>query len=358
MRRWRASGSMPVMRAITFESPLHVSVTTVADPDIVAPGDAIVRVERTAICGSDLHVYHGRETGLDAGTILGHEFLGEVVARGRDTRLPIGARVVSPFTTSCGACFFCREGLTARCDRGQLFGWVAKGRGLHGAQSELVRVPLADSTLVRVPVEVDGDAALFVGDILATGWHCAEGGVVGPGKVVCVVGCGPVGLMAIVAARALGPARLFAVDGMQDRLDLAAGFGAEPIAPGVDPLLPIREATDGRGADVVLEAVGSQAALRRAIDLVRFGGVVSSVGVQTEQAFAFTPIEAYDKNLILRFGRCPARAYAERLLGWLAVTQPDLRRIVSHRLPLAAGVAAYDTFARRIDGCTKVVLTP
>ena len=142
------------MRAVTYAAPERLQVERVPDPVLEMPGDVIVRVELTAICGSDLHVWHGRETGLDAGTVMGHEFLGEVVAAGKAvTRFRPGERVVSPFTTSCGTCFYCRSGLTARCERGQLFGWVERGLGLHGGQAELVRVPLADTTLLKLPQE-------------------------------------------------------------------------------------------------------------------------------------------------------------------------------------------------------------
>ena len=319
------------MRAITFHAEGEVRVESVPDPRIVDPGDAIVRVERTAVCGSDLHVYHGRETGLDQGCVMGHEFLGEVVEAGADAGVPVGTRVVSPFTTSCGGCFHCRSGLTSRCSRGQIFGWVEEGAGLHGAQAELVRVPLAASSLVAVPDDVDPDAALLVGDVLATGWHCAANGDVGPGKVVAVIGCGPVGLLATVAALELGAERVFAVDGVDRRRELATGFGGTGLDAGDAAIAAVLEATDGRGADVVLEAVGGSSGARSAVDMVRAGGVISSVGVQTEDGFAFSPIEAYDKNLTLRFGRCPARHYAERLLDWLRETRVETRR--GHRQP-------------------------
>ncbi|MFL6202613.1 MAG: alcohol dehydrogenase catalytic domain-containing protein, partial [Thermoanaerobaculia bacterium] len=163
------------MKALVFEGIRRVACSTVPDPSLVDPGDAIVRVRAAAICGSDLHVYRGLETGLDAGTVLGHELAGEVVEAGRGVaRFRAGDLVVSPFTTSCGVCFYCRLGLTGRCERGQLFGWVEEGRGLHGVQAEYVRVPLADSTLVAVPEGTPPELALFAGDILATGWFGAE----------------------------------------------------------------------------------------------------------------------------------------------------------------------------------------
>ncbi len=348
------------MQGLTFRGPGHVALETVADPKIESPTDALVRVRLAAICGSDLHVYHGRETGLDLGTVMGHELVGEVVEVGREVQgLAPGERVVSPFTTSCGRCFYCRSGLTARCSVGQLFGWVQDGAGLEGAQAEYVRVPLAASTLVRVPESIHDEEALLLGDVLPTGYFCARQAGVVPGGIYVVVGCGPVGLMAVVAARELGASLVFAVDPIAQRLARAAGFGAVPLDPGVtDPVARVREATDGRGADAVLEVVGSPQATRLALDLLRQGGTLSSVGVHSERVFSISPVEAYDKNLTLRMGRCPARALVEELIPVLEQRKYDLTSIFSHRLPLADGARGYDLFDRKLDGCTKVVLVP
>lgn len=347
------------MRALTFHGVGDVRYETVPEPRIEAPGDALVRVRLAGLCGSDLHVYHGRETGLDAGTVLGHELVGEVVAVGEAVRrFAPGDAVVSPFTTSCGECFYCRRGLTARCQRGQLFGWVEQGRGLHGAQAEQVRVPLADSTLLPVPAEVPPELALLAGDVLSTGLFAAGQAGVAAGEVVAVVGCGPVGLMAVVAAREREAERVFAVDRVPERLALAARLGAEPLSLAAEPATAVGEATQGRGADAVLEMVGSPAATRLAVDLVRPGGTVAAAGVHTETAFAFSPSEAYEKNLTYRTGRCPARAWAERALAVISSARHDLAAVVTHRLPLAEGPRAYELFARRLDGCVKVVLEP
>src|SRR5687767_2157709 len=179
------------MRALTYQGLRDLRVETVPDPVLLAPSDVIVAVRLAAICGSDLHVWHGRETGLDGGTVMGHEFLGEVVEVGRDvSRFSPGDRVVSPFTTSCGSCFYCSHGLPARCTRGQLFGWVERGAGLHGGQAELVRVPLADSTLLRIPNGLAAEGALLLGDVLATGYHAAVMGGVADGSTCAVIGCG------------------------------------------------------------------------------------------------------------------------------------------------------------------------
>ena len=348
------------MKALTFQGIEEIAYDSVPDPRPEAPGDAIVRVEIAGLCGSDLHVYHGRERGLDAGTVLGHELVGEVVEVGSGVRaFRVGDPVVSPFTTSCGGCFYCRRGLTARCEQGQLFGWVEGGEGLHGAQAELVRVPLADSTLVRVPDGAPAEEALFAGDILATGLFAADLAAVEAGSTVAVVGCGPVGMMAVLAAREAGAATVYAIDSLPERLGLVERLGAQGLDfTQADAVAELRAATEGRGADSVLEAVGSPEATRLAADLVRPGGTIAAVGVHTEEQLAFSPLEAYDKNLSYRAGRCPARHYMERALAIVEQGKYDLASLISHRLPLAEGVHAYDLFARRAEGCTKVILRP
>ncbi len=331
---------------------------SVPDPRIEDPRDAIVRVKLTAICGSDLHPYHGREVGLDPGTVLGHEFVGEVAESGAEVDgFPEGTLVASPFATSCGACFYCGRGLFSRCERGGVYGWVQDGVGLQGAQAEYVRVPLAATTLVEVPDGVSLDAALFAGDVLATGTYAADRGGVGPDTIVAVVGCGPVGLMAAFASVERAADRVFAIDGVAERRALAEGYGAEALDV-AEARESVLAATNGRGADVVLEAVGSDPAARLAVDLVRPGGTVSSVGVHTEPHFAFSPTEAYDKNLTWRSGRCPARRYMEDLLERARRPGLHLERVISHRLPLSDGVRAYDVFDRKLEGCTKVLLDP
>jgi threonine dehydrogenase-like Zn-dependent dehydrogenase len=347
------------VRALVFENVRQIGHATVPDPEIREPGDVIVRVEAAGVCGSDLHVYRGLETGLDPGTVMGHELAGEVVEVGKGVRQHRpGDRVVSPFTTNCGACFYCRAGLTARCVNGQLYGWVEKGRGLQGAQAELVRVPLADATLVRLPEGTPAETALFAGDNLATGWFGAESADAGPGRVVAVVGCGPVGLMAVLAAHELGAERVFAVDALPERLALAEHWGATAIDGRDDPAGQIREATEGRGADAVVEAVGSQQSTRLAFDLVRPGGIIAALGVHTEPHLAIAPTEMYDKNLTYRTGRAPARSYMEKLLPLIGSGRYDLGALISHRLPLSEGPRGYDLFDRKLEGCTKVVLRP
>ncbi len=348
------------MQALTFQGIEKVRYESVPDPEIGEPTDAIVRVEATAVCGSDLHPYHGREIGLDRGTVMGHEFVGVVAETGAEVDgLSVGARVVSPFSTSCGECFYCRRGLTARCEKGELFGWVENGRGLHGAQAEYVRVPLAATTLVGVPENVPSELALLAGDVLSTGFFSAEAAGVVPGATVAVVGCGPVGLMTIVAARELGAKEVLAVDSVAERLALAESLGARGVNfRSADAVEVAASLTSGRGVDSVVEAVGSPEATRLAVDLVRPGGVVAAAGVHTESRFAFAPGEVYDKNLTYRAGRCSARVYAERALEVLAAGEYPLAEIITHRLPLSEGERAYEIFDCKKDGCIKVILQP
>jgi threonine dehydrogenase-like Zn-dependent dehydrogenase len=348
------------VRALTLHGPEDLRVESVPDPTIEQPSDAVVRVTLSAVCGSDLHPWSGREVGYDPGTIPGHEMVGEVVAVGRQVgRFAVGDRVHAPFSTSCGDCRPCREGLTSRCVHSQLFGWRQAGRGLHGAQAELLRVPLADSTLVAVAKGLSEVEALLLGDVLPTGWYGAKRAGAAPGVVIGVVGCGPVGLMAIVAARELGAERVLAFDPVAERRAAAERLGAEardPNAAGI--VAALRDETGGLGLDGVVEAVGSAGSTRLAFELLRAGGTLSSVGVHTRSDLGITPIEAYDKNLTVRFGRCPARALMEPLADVVRSGSHDLGAVVSHRLPLHAGPEAYRLVAGRQGGCLKVVLTP
>lgn len=348
------------MRAVAFHAPFELRCESVPEPRIEAASDVILRVELGAICGSDLHVFRGVEAGLDAGTVMGHEFLGTVVEHGSEVRRwRNGARVVSPFSTSCGQCFACRRGLTSRCERSQLFGWVQAGHGLHGGQAEYVRVPLADATLVELPTDVPAEQALLAGDVLATGFHCAENGGVQRGDTVVVLGCGPVGLCAVLGALDLGAGAVLAVDSVPERLELAARFGATPLELGSRDLpAKVRAATDGRGADVVLEVVGSPQASALAYELVRLGGAISAPGVHNEPHLAITPGQLYDKNLTYRAGRAPARAYMERVLTKLRARQLDLGGMFSHRMTLEEAPRGYEIFDQKRERCTKVLLAP
>lgn len=348
------------MLAITFHGVKSIICEQIADPGLESPEDVIVRVELAGVCGSDMHIYFGREGGLDTGTVMGHEFVGEVVAVGEAVRtLKTGDWVIAPFTTNCGNCFYCRLGLTSRCERGQLFGWVENGTGLHGGQAQFVRVPLAETTLMPMPDDIAPEEALLLGDVLPTGLFGALNAGVAAKGIFAVIGCGPVGLMAVVASRALGAETILAVDAIPERLALAEAFGAEPLNLNSDDIAgTVMQLTTGRGVDAVIEAVGSAEAMQLAFTLLRPGGTLSVVGVHNESQFAITPEQAYDKNLTYKTGRCPARYLMPQALEMLRHRQGDVKQIVSHHLPLTQGPEGYMIFAERRDGCTKVVLAP
>ncbi len=346
------------MRALTFHGIDDVRLTETCDPVLEDPRDALVRPLCAAICGSDLHAVQGREQGLDVGTVLGHEIYGEVLEVGADVQhIRPGDRVVAPFTTSCGVCAPCMAGLTARCEQGQLFGWRSDGQGLHGTQAELLRVPLAQSTLVGIPKDVPGARALLSGDVLSTGMFCALQADAAACKTLAVLGAGPVGLMAALCALHLGAEQVWVLDSVPERLALAARFGATPLSV-IDggAARTIQEQTAGRGVDAVCECVGSPAASRASLDLLRPGGTLAAVGVHTEASFAFSPGEAYDKNLTYRAGRCPARALMDTTLPLATDGDWPLEELFTHRVPLEAGPEGYRVFGARQDGCIKVLL--
>ena len=348
------------MQALTFGGVETILHHRVDDPHILNADDAIVKISLAGICGSDLHVYHGRETGLDHGTVIGHELVGTIVETGKAVKnFHIGSRVLSPFTTSCGECFYCRIGLTCRCEKGSLYGWVHNGYGLHGAQAQYIRVPMADSTLVPLSNDLSDEKGLLLGDIFSTGYFCADNAGVNAKGVYAVIGCGPVGLMTIIAAKHLGAEKLFAIDYIPERLQKAKEFGAIPLNPSESDIKKIiLDNSNGRGADAVMEVVGSPDTLKLAIELLRPGGTISSVGVHTADNFSFSPVQAYDKNLVYKSGRCPARYYAEKLIREEVVQRYQVENIITHYFPLEQGAFAYDTFDRKKDNCIKAVLRP
>jgi threonine dehydrogenase-like Zn-dependent dehydrogenase len=348
------------MQALTFHGKETIRYESIPDPVIIDASDVIVRVKACAICGSDLHVFHEHEKGIDTGTAMGHEFAGEIVEVGKSVRaLKKGDEVMSPFTTSCGQCYYCRMGLTCRCIHNELYGWVEKGKGLQGAQAEFVRVPLADSTLMKIPEGISLEEGILLGDILSTGFYCAQQAEVNPAGIYTVIGCGPVGLMTVIGAREAGAKKIFAIDAVPERLERARQFGAEVIdARKENALELVRTASGGRGADAVMEAVGNHSAVRLAVELVRPGGVISSVGVCNDAHMAFSPVEAYNKNLTYRIGRCPARFMMEKLVPLVLQKKYDITSVFSHRLKLSEGVKGYDLFDNKMDNCLKVLLTP
>ena len=321
-----------------------------------------MRVATAGICGSDLHIVHGRDPGIRMGTIMGHEFVGTIVDTSSD-KWKTGDRVLSPFTINCGKCFYCTRDLPGRCVRSLCFGFVNEdGSGLEGSQAEFVRVPLASSTLLRVPdKKSDGSSlkdeeVLFLGDIFSTAYSTAEGAQIRKGDTVVVIGCGPVGLLCILAARLFDPANIIAVDSVQYRLDKAREFGAVVATPDASISSKVLELTDGRGADAVLEAVGHPSALDLAIQLIRPGGIISIAGYHTEASYEFPIQKAYTKNLTVRIGRCHARKYMEKLLPLVLENKIPLTNIITHTLGLNDAAEGYAIFAEKRDNAIKVLL--
>jgi threonine dehydrogenase-like Zn-dependent dehydrogenase len=343
------------VKAVVLRAPGDVGVDDVPDPAIQEPGDAIVAVHATAICGADLFPFHGLTPGFEAGTVLGHEFAGEVVEVGPGVKtLRPGTRVVNVSMISDGTCPSCLAGRVTQCESRSLFGYSGVYPRLDGGQAELVRVPQADRALRALPDEVSDDTAVFLADILPTGYAAVVRGGVSPGDTIVVVGCGPVGLMAVLCA--VGTAgRLIAVDGVPSRRELAERLGAEAVEPerAADA---VAEATGGIGADVVIEAAGSAGGLDASLKLARGRGIVSVVGAHFEPDYPLDNALMFERELTLRFSIGDPTADGAQLLGKLASGELDPRAVITHRLPLADAAEAYRLFDSR--EATKVVLTP
>lgn len=384
------------MRALVWRGPEDVRVETRPDPVLGAPGDAIVRVTRAAICGSDLHIYHGSIPGVCPGDVLGHEFVGVVEAVGRDVKtISPGDRVVVSAVIACGACWFCQSGLFSLCDVSnpnpvmQLvyghhlaagFGYTHLTGGYDGGQAELVRVPFADVGCLVLPEDLPDDKAVLLSDAACTGWMAAEAGEVGPGKTVAVWGAGPVGLCAMAAARAMGAERIIAIDNVPHRLAMAREkLGAETIDFDEDrPVIALHELTHGRGPDVALELVGFRYAksmvhkVERALKLetdsldtvsevlraVRKGGNVTVMGDYIGYGNHF-PIGAFmEKAITARTGQIHVQRYWKTVMERMRSGSYDPSFIVTHRVPLAQAPEAYRVFDHKEDGVVKVILAP
>lgn len=283
-----ASAKWPDVRAVVYEAAGQVSVTDVAEPHLESETDAIVKVRSTGICGTDLHASSGHMPGIVPGTVLGHEFTGTIVECGRSVLgFRVGDLVMSSDFAACGRCWWCRRGDHWHCGERQFFGTgTAFGPALPGAQAEYVRVPYADVTLAQKPALISDDAALLLGDNLAAGWIAAERGQVRPGSIVAVVGGGPVGQLASVAAQAHGAAVVVVSDPVEHRREHASSQGALTTDPGLARSL-VDALTDGRGADVVIEAVGGSRGLDASLSLVRSAGTVISVSAHMQDSWSF-----------------------------------------------------------------------
>ena len=391
------------MKALTWQGKRDVRIDEVEDPVIQEPGDAIIRVTSSAICGSDLHLYELLGPFLDRGDILRHEPMGEVVEVGADvTLLAVGDRVVIPFNISCGHCFMCRRGLQSQCETTQvreygsgaaLFGYTKLYGQVPGGQAEYLRVPLADYNHVRVGAELPDDRYLYLSDILPTAWQGVEYAHVPEGGTLAVLGLGPVGqfVSRIGVHRGF---RVLAVDPVPERRAMAERHGILTYDLTDTVVDELRDLTEGRGADSVVDAVGLEAhgaagvkfaqqavgllpdavaqvvldragvdrltALYAAIDLVRRGGTVSLSGVYAGDADILPMKTMFDKQVSLRMGQCNVKRWIDELMPLVEdPTDPlGVMDLATHHAPLEDAPDLYSTFQHKEDGCIKVVLHP
>ncbi len=392
------------MQALTWHGPRDVRVETVPDPVLQERTDAIVRITSSGLCGSDLHLYELLGPFIDPGSILGHEPMGVVEEVGSAvTSIRPGDRVVVPFGVACGACFMCRRGLQSQCETTQvraensgaaLLGYTRLYGALPGGQAELLRVPLASYGLMKVPHGPPDDRFLFLSDVLPTAWQAVEYAAIPAGGSVAILGLGPIGTMAARVARHRGAATIIGIDRVPDRLARASADGATVIDLEAedDVAGAVRDLTDGRGPDAVIDAVGMEAhgapaaetmqkatsllpdpveagvmrrlgvdrlsALHLAIELVRRGGTISIVGVYAGMVDPMPMLTLFDKQVTLRMGQANVRAWTDDLMPLLTDGDPlGVETFASHHLPLADAPAAYKAFQEKSNGTFKVVFT-
>jgi alcohol dehydrogenase len=385
------------MKAAVFHLPKDIRVDTVADPTLEHPRDAIIKVTSTAICGSDLHIYNGLFP-QPKPLVLGHEFMGIVEDVGADVKnLQRGDRVVVPFPISCGQCFFCTHDFPVHCENsnpehygpeggvlsqkgGGLFGYTDLYGGYRGGQAEYVRVPFADVGPRKVPDNFEDEQVLFLTDIFPTGWAGVSWAEMKGGETVAVFGCGPVGIMAQKAAWLQGAGRVIGIDIEPYRLEMARRTANSEVinANEQDPAEAVRAVTEGRGADVCIDAVGMEAnrnffdkalaalhmergtidVIRKAVSTVRRGGVVSVLGVYGTSYDNFPFGQIFDKGVSFKTGQAPVQVYIDQLIKLVTEGKVKLDDIITHRLPLSEARHAYDIFNKKEDNCVKVVLKP
>ncbi|KAK5223739.1 hypothetical protein LTR72_005125 [Exophiala xenobiotica] len=380
------------MEAVVFNGPWTIDIERRPKPTLAEPTDAIVKVTTAGICGSELHMYRGHQKS-GTGHIMGHEFVGYIEEVGSAVHhFKTGQKVVCTFAPVCMSCFFCQNGYTNRCPKGLApFGT----QGLAGGQAEYVRVPYADGTLHHAPESVPDELLIMMSDIFPTGYygairaieyfdlspslsngdaqsHTISNSITGTttttthaaskskqplsSAVFVCLGCGPVGLCAILTARSKGVRSIYVVDSVDDRLEQAAKLGGIPLKLGKDDIPAIiKEVTDGRGADAVIEVVGNTTALRSAFDLLRPAGVLSSLGFH-QGDLPFSALECYQKSLNINLGRAPVRTVFDEALEVLAANKDKMSNMITHRLPLSEAAKGYEMFEKQ--QARKVILIP
>jgi len=379
------------MRALSYFGPFKLRVVDKPEPRLEHPNDVVLRVTRAAICGSDLHLYHGLIPDTRVGHTFGHEFTGVIEEVGPSVQnLVRGDRVVVPFNIACGQCFFCQRGLTGNCENSNpcsslasgVYGYSHTTGGYDGGQAERVRVPFADVGPMKIPDDMSDEDVLFLSDILPTAYQAAEMGEIKDGETVVIFGAGPVGVLAARCAWLMGAGRVISVDQVPERLAFAREFaGVETVNfDEVDDIvLHLKKETDGRGADVCIDAVGCEAAgshvrsfvgeklklesgnptaIIWCIESVRKGGNISIIGVYGPPWNAIPIGTAMNKGVTIRMNQCNVKRYMPHLLEHIRAGRIRAKDIITHRVPLEDAPDAYDTFAEKRDGIIKCVLLP
>ena len=379
------------MKAMNYRGPYRVRLDDKPEPMIEHPRDAIVRVTRSCICGSDLHLYHGFVPDTRVGSTFGHEFTGVVEQVGPEVEtLKVGDRVLVPFNIACGQCHFCKQGLFGNCHEsnpgatavGGIFGYSHTAGGFDGGQAEYVRVPYADVGPTVIPEWMDLDDAVLLTDVVPTGYQAAEMAGIQKGDTVAIFGAGPIGIMAARCAWLFGAGRVIVFDRLEYRLEFVREYGPAEVYnyEEVDDVVTfMKHTTDGLGADVAIDAVGCEAsgnawqtvigkklklqsgsaiALHWAINSVKKGGIVSIVGVYGPTGNLVPIGNVVNKGITLRANQAAVKRLLPRIIEHVEAGRIDPNRLITHRVPLEEVADAYHIFSRKLDGCIKPVLVP
>ncbi|MBG51845.1 MAG: alcohol dehydrogenase [Rhodobiaceae bacterium] len=343
------------MKALTSHGKGDIRYEDYADPTCHADTDMIVQMKACGICGSDLHIYHGAQFTGDTGFCVGHEAIGEVAETGRGVkRFKPGDKVMISAAVGCGNCRACLGGHINRCENNQM-GCYGLGHALEGCQAEGIRVPMGDYNARFIPDGVSDDQALLLTDNLPTAYLGCLNADIGPGKRVAIVGLGPIGLMAVEIAKVMGAAEVYALDFVAERRERAKALGAIPVDPAQAKAL-ITEATKGRMLDCAVEAVGADASIRSAIDIVGAQGTVSVIGVNQSMDFKFPMGLAFIKGLTFRISACSVQSHWDELIALVQGGRLHPESVITHRMGLKDGAEAYRLFDTKEDGALKMVM--